>query len=94
MEWGVWSGLVRVVSSGARCHDSFLLIIPRFTNYRPLIKFPIERLISETPVSFTRFVDHPPGDEVGDMGSGLRNFFQIFIATRLYTRIILLHSEL
>ena len=27
--------------------------------------------VREKPVSFTRFVDRPPGDEVGDMGSGL-----------------------
>ena len=94
MEWDVWSGLVHVVSSGFRCHDSFLLIIPRFTNYQPLIMFPIERLISETPVSFTRLVDRPPGDEVGDMDSGLGKFHQIFVATRLSIRIILLHSEL
>ena len=50
--------------------------------------------VREKPVNFTRFVDRPPGDEVGDMGSGLRKCRQIFVATRPKTRIILLHNEL
>ena len=28
--------------------------------------------VRENPVNFIRFVDRPPGDEVGDMGSGVR----------------------
>ena len=50
--------------------------------------------VREKPVNFTRFVDRPPGDEVGDMGSGLRKCRQIFVATSPNIRITLLRSEL
>ena len=49
--------------------------------------------VREKPVNFTRFVDRLPGDEVGDISSGLRKC-QIFVATRLNIRIIPLHNEL
>ena len=52
------------------------------------------RKVREKSVNFTRFVDRPPVDEVGEMGSGLRKYRQIFVATRPNIRIILLHGDL
>ena len=50
--------------------------------------------VREKPVNFNRLGGHPPGDEVGDMESGLRNCRQILVLTRPNIRIILLHTNL